>query len=73
VEIIEVMIIEINIAVVSTAEVVIEEIFMVNISMEVTRVEISIKKRWRNQEGRTQYTENASSEGGAGNPYTFFA
>jgi hypothetical protein len=35
---------KINIAVVSTAEAVIEEIFMVNISMEVIRVEINSKE-----------------------------
>jgi hypothetical protein len=37
-------IVEINIAVVSTTEAVTVEIFMVNISIEVTRVEINIKK-----------------------------
>jgi hypothetical protein len=44
VEILEVIVIEINITVVRTGEAVIEEIFMVNISMEVTRVETNIKE-----------------------------
>jgi pentose-5-phosphate-3-epimerase len=43
-EIIEVIRVEINIAVVRTAEAVTEEIFMVNVSVEDARVEINIKE-----------------------------
>jgi hypothetical protein len=31
------------------------------------------QRRWMNQEGSVQCTEKTSSEGGTGNPYTFFA
>jgi hypothetical protein len=71
-EILEAIVTEINIAVVRTGEAVIEEIFMVNISMEVTRVEINIKEDGEIK-NEVLCTEKASSKGGAVNTYTFFA